>query len=295
VAGDDLTARVAAVVVNYNVGALLIDCVASLRLEGVGRIIVVDNASVDGSIEALERADPEVTLLQTGANLGYGRGVNRGAALADADAELLLVMNADTVVRPGMIKRLAEALDDHPAVGIVGPRVENSDGSLYPSAREFPRLVDSVGHGFLGMVAPRNRFTRRYRMLDWDHAAFAVVDWVSGSCMLVRRRAWDAIGGFDEDYFMYAEDVDLCWRAGRAGWQVAYEPAATLLHVQGVSTDQHPYRMIVEHHRALLRFAARTTRFPERALLPVVAIGLVVRTGMGWAHRWRQGRANPPS
>ncbi len=292
-AADDPATRVSVVVVNYNAGDLLTDCVASLRLEGVRQVIVVDNASVDGSIEALERADPDVTVVQTGANLGYGRGANRGAAFTDT--ELLLVLNPDTVVQPGMIKVLVEALDHNPRLGIVGPRIENPDGSLYPSAREFPRLIDSVGHGFLGMVAPRNRFTRRYRMLDWDHAAYAVVDWVSGSCMLVRRRAWDAIGGFDEDYFMYAEDVDLCWRVGRAGWQVAYEPAAVIMHVQGVSADRHPYRMIVEHHRALLRFAARSTRYPERALLPVVAVGLVARTGLAWAHRWLQGRAGRSS
>jgi N-acetylglucosaminyl-diphospho-decaprenol L-rhamnosyltransferase len=172
----------------------------------------------------------------------------------------------------------------------VGPRIVDADGALYPSARTFPNLVDAVGHAFLGMVWGGNRFTRRYRMLDADHDVAADVDWVSGSCFVIRRACWDAIGGFDEAYFMYAEDVDLCWRARRAGWDVAYEPTAVVVHAQGISTDRHPYRMIAEHHRALLRFAARSSSGVERLLLPLMAAGLLVRTPLAWAHRFVAGR-----
>ena len=182
-----------------------------------------------------------------------------------------------------MYKRQLEA---DPALGIVGPRIEEPDGSLYPSARAFPAMGDAVGHAFLGLVAPRNRFTRRYRMLDVDPSVPRRVDWVSGACMLVRRRCFDQLGGFDEGYFMYGEDVDLCWRAWRAGWEVGYEPGATVVHVQGVSTDRAPYRMIAEHHRSLLRFWWRTTPGPRRVVLaPVVAAGLALRVVLAWAQR----------
>lgn len=279
-----------AVVVNYNARDHLLACVQSLRAEGVRDIVVADNASRDGSREALATADPQVRFHPTGSNLGYGAGANRGARATDPATPYLLCMNPDARLEPGAVKALVETLDLRPDVAIVGPRIEQPDGALYPSARTFPSLADAVGHAFLGMVWPSNPFTRRYRMLDWDHAAAADVDWVSGSCFLVRRAAWDEIGGFDESYFMYAEDVDLCWRARGAGWQVVYEPAARVVHTQGASTDRHPYRMIAEHHRALFRFAVRSSRGWERLLLPLMALGLVVRTPLAWLHRLLAGR-----
>ena len=135
------------------------------------------------------------------------------------------------------------------------------------------------GTRVLGIFAPDNRFTRNYQRSDLDAAGepTLTVDWVSGACFLVRREAFEEVGGFDESYFMYAEDVDLCWRLGRAGWRVAYAPSAEVTHLQGRSTDRHPYRMILEHHRSLLRFASRSSEGWRRALLPLVAVGIAVR------------------
>jgi N-acetylglucosaminyl-diphospho-decaprenol L-rhamnosyltransferase len=134
------------------------------------------------------------------------------------------------------------------------------------------------------MFAPSNRFTRAYQQADLlpgDAAGGARrVDWVSGACLLARRTAFEELGGFDEAYFMYAEDVDLCWRAGRAGWSVLYVPSAEVTHRQGVSTARRPYRMILEHHRSLLRFAGRSTTGWRRLLLPLVAVGIAVRAGL---------------
>jgi N-acetylglucosaminyl-diphospho-decaprenol L-rhamnosyltransferase len=276
-----------AVVVNFNAGAHLVACIRSLRAEGIDQVVVVDNASRDGSLEAAVAADPRIEVLQTGSNLGFGRAVNRGAARVDGD---VLVINPDAVAEPGLVKALEAVLEQEADVGIVGPRVENPDGTLYPSARTFPALGDAMGHAFIGLVAPRNRFTRRYRMLDWDHAAATRVDWVSGACMLVRRQCFDDLKGFDEAFFMYLEDVDLCWRAHRAGWAVAYEPAGRVIHVQGVSTDLTPHRMIAQHHRALFQFWWRTTPAPRRLLLaPLVLPGLVLRTVLASAQRLLAG------
>jgi N-acetylglucosaminyl-diphospho-decaprenol L-rhamnosyltransferase len=129
-------------------------------------------------------------------------------------------------------------------------------------------------------------------MLDWDHAGRREVDWVSGSCFVARRRALDELAGFDESYFMYMEDVDLCWRLANKGWRVAYEPSGCVLHVQGVSTNLHPYRMIAAHHRSMLRFAWRTTSGWRRLLLPVVAVGVVLRALGAFAQR-AAGRPRP--
>jgi N-acetylglucosaminyl-diphospho-decaprenol L-rhamnosyltransferase len=199
------------------------------------------------------------------------------------------VCNPDVTFGAGAVDALVAALDADPGLALVGPRIEEPDGSLYPSARTFPGVVDALGHAFLGLVAPGNRFTRRYRMLDWDHSRAGDVDWVSGSCFLVRRSAWEALGGFEEAYFMFAEDVDLCWRAGRAGLRVGYEPAGRVVHVKGVSTDQAPYRMIAAHHRSLLRFYHRSTTGWRRGLLPLVAAGLAVRTALVAAQRAVEG------
>jgi N-acetylglucosaminyl-diphospho-decaprenol L-rhamnosyltransferase len=261
----------------------------------VGEIVVADNASVDGSEAAVREADPGVEYLQTGANLGYGTGCNRGAARTDRARPYLLCLNPDAHLEPGALEALVRVLEARPEVGIVGPQIVDPDGTVYPSVRTFPNLVDSIGHAFLGLVWAGNPFTRRYRMLDYDHTRPGDVEWVSGSCFLARRTAWDAVGGFDDGYFMYAEDSDLCWRVARAGWKVAFEPTAVAVHVQGVSTDRHPYRMIAAHHRAILRFAARTTTGPTRALLPVMAVALAVRTPLAWLHRALAGTRNRPS
>ena len=116
------------------------------------------------------------------------------------------------------------------------------------------------------------------------------MDWISGACFLARREAWEGLGGFDEAFFMYMEDLDICWRAWRSGWAVAFEPASEVVHVQGASTDRRPYRMIFAHHRSVLRFASRTLTGPKRLGLPVVAVGLAVRAALACGHRWLAGR-----
>ena len=207
--------------------------------------------------------------------------------MAAARGQYLAVLNPDVVVEPGTTKALADALDRDRGLGAVGPRVDNPDGSLYPSARAFPTLGDAVGHAFLGFVAPDNRFSRRYRLLDWDHGSARDVDWVSGTFVLLRREALAETGRFDEGYFMYVEDVDLCWRLWQAGWRVGYEPAGRVIHTVGASSELAPYRMIVAHHRSLLRFSSRTARGFRRLVLPVVAAGLTV---LAWLQRARRGR-----
>lgn len=283
---------VAAVVVSYKSRGYLERCLHSLRHAGVAAVVVVENGS-DSGTEAEARA-AHADWIETGDNLGYGRAANLGARQKPvADSEYLLVCNADIEVEPGSVGLLSAALDADPSVGAVGPRILNTDGTLYPSARTFPNLVDAIGHGLMGLVAPRNRFTRRYRMLDWDHAAAAKVDWISGACFLARRTAWESVGGFDPAFFMYLEDVDLCWRMHGAGWLVEYEPKAAVLHVQGVSADLHPYRMLVAHHRSIWLFARRTTVGPRRLALPIVLVGLVARLGVAVARRRLAGRVEP--
>ena len=293
-AGREDARAVAAVVVNYNARDHLQVCLKSLAADGVERVVVVDNGSADGSRRVADELG--AFWVASGGNLGYGRAANRGVSDPRiADADYLLVCNPDLEVLPGCVATLVTTLAADASIGIVGPRLSNQDGSLYPSARTFPDLVDAMGHGLLGFVAPGNPFTRRYRLLDWDHADQATVDWVSGACFLVRRAAWESVAGFDPSYFMYMEDVDLCWRLGRAGWKVAYQPAAEVVHAQGVSADQHPYRMLLEHHVSMWRFARRTSTGRRRAALPLVLVGLVARLAVSVARRRLAGPSRRPA
>jgi N-acetylglucosaminyl-diphospho-decaprenol L-rhamnosyltransferase len=271
---------VAAVVVDHNAGEVLGRCLASLAGEPVGSVVVVDNGSAADPLAGLEPLPAElaerVQVVRTGVNLGYGAGANRGAAAVDAD--LVLVANPDVVVHPGAVAALANAVLADPTVAIAGPTILEPDGSRYPSARRFPSTVDAVGHALLARLRPNNPFSRRYRMDDAPPGGGPrSVDWVSGACLLVRRRAWEELGGFDERYFMYAEDMDLCWRAGQAGWRVVQQPAAVVTHVQGVSTRHRPFAMAVAHHRSALVFAARRAAGWRVVLLPAAAAVLGLR------------------
>jgi N-acetylglucosaminyl-diphospho-decaprenol L-rhamnosyltransferase len=288
-------ARWAAVIVNYEAGPLLLEAVRSLFADtsaGIPEIVVVDNGSTDGSVELLRAALPEVPVVPTGRNLGYAAAANRGAAATRA--RVVAVCNCDIRVVPGTAAALLARFDAAPDVGAAGPIVRDPDGTTYPSARSVPRVHDAVGHAVLGAVRPRNRFTRRYRELDADATVARNVDWVSGAAIWLRRDALDAVGGWDERYFMYVEDVDLCRRLRARGWRVVYEPAGQVVHVHGASTARHPYRMIAEHHRSLLRFAGTRWTGPRRVLLVPAAAFLGARAGvaMGW-QAVRAGAARP--
>jgi N-acetylglucosaminyl-diphospho-decaprenol L-rhamnosyltransferase len=275
---SDVSQRVGAVVVNYNAGEVLARCLASLQRNGITDIVVVDNGSTDGSTALLQTLEVPSRLVRSPRNRGYGAGANLGARFSQR--ELLFICNPDLVAKSGAIELLTEALDARADTAVAGPMLLETDGSVYPSGRTFPGLGDALGHGFVGLFWRDNPWTRRYRLLGDDQHRARNADWVSGAGFLVRRDVFEAIGGFDEAYFMYVEDVDLCWRLHRAGWGVFYEPSARVVHEQGRSTSLKPYRMLAAHHRSILRFAGRSTKGRRRFLLPLVAIALGVRLAL---------------
>jgi N-acetylglucosaminyl-diphospho-decaprenol L-rhamnosyltransferase len=279
---------VAAVVVNHDGGAGLLACVESLRGAGLGEIVVVDNASGDGSLHALAAADRAATLVPTGRNLGYGRAANLG--VARTSSPFVLVCNADVVLAPESVAVLAAALADRDDLAVVGPRLWSPDGVPYPSARVFPSFTTAIGHAAVSLFRPDNRWTRRYRLAEDSTLEEGLreerdVDWVSGACFLARRDAFDSVDGFDERYFMYVEDLDLCWRLHRAGWAVRFVPSARVVHDQGSSTRRRPGRMLVAHHVSTFRFALVSLRGPSRLLLPVIGAGLAARLAIALARR----------
>jgi N-acetylglucosaminyl-diphospho-decaprenol L-rhamnosyltransferase len=287
------TQRWAAVVVNYNAGALLTEAVRSILADtsaGPGELVVVDNGSIDDSIAQLRTALPDVRVVHAPGNVGYARGANLG--IAATRAPVVAVCNADLTFAPGVAAAVVDRLEKESDLGACGPRIRNTDGSDYPSARQLPSTGVAVGHGVLGLWWPTNPFTTRYRELDADPAKARDVDWVSGATIFFRRDALDAVGGWDERYFMYMEDIDLCWRLRSAGWRIAYEPGGVVTHVQGASTSRRPYRMLAEHHRSAWRFARRRYTGVRAVVLPFAAVYLAARAALAMVeHAWSARRA----
>ncbi len=250
---------------DYFAGDDLVSCVESLRSEGVERIVVVDNSTQGASAAAL--ASRDVVLVDTQVNAGYGRGMNRGVAFA-GDCTYLLLSNPDVQVHPHAVERLISYMENNLDVGIAGPTIVDSAGATYPSIRIFPNVLLAGLHALLAPVWSGNPFTKRYR----SPGRHGQVDWVSGAFFITRASAFQSVGGFDERYFMFAEDMDLCWRIQAAGWRVAVVPEASITHIEGVSRARAPRAMVRAHHASALRFEARTARGVRRLLLPLAAL-----------------------
>jgi N-acetylglucosaminyl-diphospho-decaprenol L-rhamnosyltransferase len=266
---------VAVVVVNHDTRADLLACLTTLRDAGADAVVVVDSGSTDGSVAAVEQAFPYVEVVALD-NVGFGRAANAGVAVTGADAVVLA--NADTRFPHASARAMGEYLAAHPEVGAMGPMVRFPDGRIQLSARSFPSLRQAVGHAVFGLFWPSNPWTRAYRLTDWDHASERQVDWVSGCCVAVRREAFDAVDGFDPGYFMFVEDVDLCYRLGEAGWRVMFAPVAEVTHAIGGSVSRKRFRMAFEHARSLDRFFGRRyATGPKRLLRPLIRVGLA-----GW-------------
>ncbi len=269
----------AAVIVNYEAGPSLTSCVASLLADrsagGPPEVVVVDNGSADGSVARLHTAFPDVPIVDPGANLGYGRAANLG--IAATRAPVVAVLNPDAEVAVGTAAAVLGRFERDERLAAVGPQLFNPDGTRYPSARSAPSLRDAVGHAVLGTVAPENRFTHSYRQLDADPEVARDVEWISGAAIWLRRDALDRVGGWDERFFLFFEDVDLCRSLGADGWRISYEPGGRVVHAVGGSRARRPLRSILEHHRAAYQYAAKWWRGPRRLLLPVAAVFLSAR------------------
>jgi N-acetylglucosaminyl-diphospho-decaprenol L-rhamnosyltransferase len=217
-------------------------------------VLLADNGSTDGTPQAAVERYPNVRLIDMGANLGYGTAVNRAVAQLDDD-DWMIVANPDVQWGPGSIDALLSAAVRWPRAGALGPLVRDPDGSVYPSARHLPSLVRGSMHAVLGPFWKRNPWTTAYRQERFEPTE-RPVGWLSGSCLLVRRSAFSQIGGFDERYFMYMEDVDLGDRLGKAGWLSVYVPSAEVLHHKGHSTGRDPANYLAAHHKSTYLFLA---------------------------------------
>ncbi|MCW2530252.1 MAG: putative glycosyltransferase [Pseudonocardiales bacterium] len=276
--GEDVS-DIAVVVVTYSPGEMLATFLDSLpgALTRPYEVILADNGSSDGA-PAIAAQRVGVRLVPTGGNLGFGKAANVGVAASTS--EFVLIANPDVELGPRSIDLLLAAFDRWPRAAAVGPLICTPGGEIYPSARELPSLGRGIGHALAGWWWPNNPWTRAYRQ-ERGKPAEATTGWLSGSCLLVRRDAFDSVGGFDPAYFMYFEDTDLGARLGRAGWLNVYVPSATITHFGGHSTSKEPLRMMREHHRSAYRYLSR--QYPGLRWAPVRAllrVGLAARVGL---------------
>ena len=257
-----------------------LESIAAASVEPV-HTVVVDNRPAEGS-RAEEFAHAiGADYLALPSNPGYGGAVNAGVATVPSSVRWVLISNPDVVLDPGVIDALESIGESDERIAAIGPAVLNPDGTVYPSARRVPSLRTGVGHALFVNLWHDNPWTRRYRQ-DADEAVTARdAGWLSGACLLVRRDVFDEIGGFDEGYFMYFEDVDFGYRLGKAGYRNRYYPGAAVTHVGGHTAVRDSALMIRAHHTSARRFITRKYTgwylWPVRAAL---SVGLAVRSAL---------------
>jgi N-acetylglucosaminyl-diphospho-decaprenol L-rhamnosyltransferase len=227
------------IVVSWNVRDYLAACLDSIRANAGDlqyEVIVVDSYSDDGTVELVRAHYPWVKFLPQAENIGFTRGNNVG--LSTAQGRYLMLLNPDTEIVDNALLQMVKYLDDNPHVGIVGPRTLNSDGTVQSTRRRFPTLLTAVFEStWLQGWAPR-RVLDHFYARDIRDTATAEVDWVQGSALMIRRKTYAQIGGLDEQYVMFSEELDWCKRARNAGWRVVYMGSAAIVHHGGKSTEQ---------------------------------------------------------
>jgi N-acetylglucosaminyl-diphospho-decaprenol L-rhamnosyltransferase len=276
------TPAVDVVVVSYRSRELARACLESLRAHAPragATIFVVDNASGDGTVELIRSEFPEVEVIPSDRNLGFGAANN--IAIRRGGARYVLALNPDTRVTPGALDTLIELMDERPEVAVCGCRLLREDGSFdHAAKRSFPTVAGALGH-FLG-VGRSARAPRRLAQYRAPEVEAGPVDAVNGAFMLMRRAALDQVGSFDEGFWMYMEDLDLCYRLHEAGWVTWYEPSVTVLHVKhGTSGAVRSLRLNYAFHYGMLRFyrkhyAQRRSRAANAVVYGGIAAKLAV-------------------
>lgn len=275
---------ISAVIVNYNAGSLLAKCVGS-ALPQVDEVLVVDNASYDASMAQcaeLYSADPRLTLISSGANLGFAAACNIGFMRAKGNT--ILFLNPDCRLERLAVAALAEALQANPTVGMVGGLLMNMDGSEQGGGR---RAIPTPWRSFVRAFG-LNRFERRWPKLFFDFHLHKQplplgpieVEAISGACMLVKRQAVDAVGLWDEGYFLHCEDLDWCMRFRQADWKILFVPTARIFHALGISSSGRPIFVEWHKHKGMMRFYRKFFHHQYPGLLMgLVAVGVWLRFG----------------
>jgi N-acetylglucosaminyl-diphospho-decaprenol L-rhamnosyltransferase len=285
--------KIAVALLTYNSADDIVACITSVRADDPNvEIVVVDNASSDATVATVVSSFPDVRVIANPKNTGFAAGAN--LAIRATDADIAFLLNPDTTVRPGTLAALVRCMSEHERAAAVGALVRNTDGSVQPTKRSFPSLWQSFLHSTIGTVWPNNPGTRAYVLADADFTVPRPVDWVAMTAVALRRSAFEAIGGLDEAFFFFVEDVDLCKRFRDAGYEIWFEPGAEVSHVWGGSWTRKPLRYMALHHLNLFRYVRKHRRGVWVIAYPFIALGLAARF-MLLAIRWLITRRSVPA
>ena len=249
---------VSIVIVSYNVADILDKCLVSIREETTRpyEILVVDNASSDRSVAIIKESHPDVILIRNRNNAGFARASNQ--AIRKARGRYLLLLNPDTLILHNAVDRLVTFMDLHPEAGACGPRNLHPDGSLQHNCHCFPSLfLRLIEHLQLQRLYPENRICGREHFTYWNFESVRSVDWITGCSLMIRREALDGVGHLDENYFLYSEEVDLCYRLKQAGWKTLFDPQASIVHYGGQSALQQTQERVFAKSIVTNLFQAR--------------------------------------
>ena len=276
---------VTAVIVSYNCRDVLRECLHRLITPGDAvPIIVVDNASTDGSAEVVAAYFPTVELIKNTQNRGFAVACNQG--IRACATPFILLLNPDTLLERAELQKLQDVMGSHPDVGACGPRILNVDGTLQPSCRAFPTLgamvCDELG---LSHLFPHSRRLAGYRLGGWKHNETSDVDQLMGSCLLLRRAALEHVGLLDERFFLYFEEVDLCWRLWQTRWRVLFIANATVTHIGGESSRVDRRNALGHRYRSLFAYYRK-----QPILRLVVQVGALARVFVGRREYWSVAR-----
>ena len=268
------------IIVNYNSTDYSIQCIGSIysSFQNIdSNIIVVDNASKDQPAR-IKRAYPDVDLILNDQNIGFSKAVNIG--LRCAESQWVIILNSDTIIFSGFLDYVVPFVNSNQEVAIVGPKILENDGTIQGSARRFPTVLTSLfgRKSPLTKMFPNNPVTKKeFLCFNGNGNKPIEVDWVSGACMIARTKALNDINGFDERFFMYWEDADLCSRLKNAGWKIIYYPLSKVYHHTGKSSNTVPLFSIFHFHRSCYIYFKKHAKWPLSILNPIALMGLSLR------------------
>ncbi|MBF0223899.1 MAG: glycosyltransferase family 2 protein [Desulfobacterales bacterium] len=271
------------IIVNYNSTKFLLNCIRSLKKSSILNEIpydlyIEDNASKDNP-EIIKKVFPESFVSYNNKNLGFGKAVNKSANIGVS--KFIMILNPDTIVSPSFLKDVLDFMIENPDIGAMGPKILDIDGKLQNSARSFPNLLTSFfgRASYLSKIFPNNKITKKNLMslLTLDEYSPMNVDWVSGACMILRRDVFEQTGGFDEGFFMYWEDADLCKRLKKMGWRVVYYPKPIVYHYVGMSSKKDKIKANYEFHKSVYYYFNKYSPSWLFMLNPIVLFFLFIR------------------
>jgi len=245
------------IIVNYHHSHMLGDCLESVyrTIEKIQfEVILVDNSSNDNGLKSILKSYTKTQLINNPKNVGFARANNQGAKIASGD--FLLFINPDTIMTEGAVESMLDYIQSDSSIGILAPKVLNPDQTIQYSCRKFPTIWSGLfnRYSLMTRLFPNNRYSRDYLMLDYDHDSICSVDWVSGCCMMMSESTLKKASGFDENYFLFIEDVDLCQVIKKQGLRVVYFPNAKIFHKISSSNARSTSRVIIKRHQGMIYY-----------------------------------------